>query len=309
MGFFDWLRRRRSGKGKAAGEPTADREADDARLVDQAVRFIQEREPEQARQLLLSVVSRAPAQYEQQFESGGKLHIKFWDMQEFLSWVAWMKDNGPERDVVWVLSAYPRAYYYLGYLALEAGDFTGAIDFLDRGLSLEPGNAKLTCEKARALIRLKRHRDALALYTDVLTRTGFLSEPDRARALRGQGYVLIELGDLDAAEQSFRRSQDYEPDSPVANQELQSITQLRGRGGVAARLGISEEQFNVWYESYRMALSLSGKDSDWNDDIDGLARTVGALTEEEIEAARTDFNQAVINRIKMRLAMPRMEGP
>jgi hypothetical protein len=58
-----------------------------------------------------------------------------------------------------------------------------------------------------------------------------------------------------------------------------------------------------------MALSMSGKESGWNDDIDGLARQVGALTDEEIEAARTDFNQAVVNRIKMRVAMSRMEGP
>jgi tetratricopeptide (TPR) repeat protein len=301
-------------------------EEEDAKLVEQALRHIQEKQLEQARQVLLGVVGRAPANYVTSYEVEGKLHVKFWDMASFVAYVAWMKSAGQDRDLVWVSNAYPRAYYYLGYIQIEAGDLPGAVRYLEEGIRLEPTSARLKCEKGQALIRLSRQREALTVYQEVLDMQGFLSPADRALALRGRGYVLIEMDQLDQAEQAFQASLTIEPESSVARNELAYIAQQRRRRGAAstaltsmvpkpgtagnlpAELGITQEQFDIWYQSYQFALQMSSKSSNWNDDIDTMAREVGALTEAQIAAARTDFQQAVLNRIRLRVAMERRRG-
>jgi tetratricopeptide (TPR) repeat protein len=309
MGLWDWLRnpcKRGGGAGSSGCGPT---EVEDAREVDQAVRFIQEGRTADAQALLQAVIARTPADYVTEYESGGKLHIKFWDMEEFMACVAWRNAQGQARDLVWMLNAYSRACYYLGYLRIEARDYAGAVEALDAGLQLEPDNPKLKCEKAQALIRQGQPALALALYDEVLQSTGFVSSINRALALRGRGYVLIEMDRLDEAEEAFQESQKIEPDSEVARNELAYIAQRRKRAGgegLASELGVTQEQLDIWYRSYQFGLSASGRTGHWNDDIDALARQVGALTEDEIVRAHTDFNQAVLNRIKLRVVMDRL---
>lgn len=65
--------------------------------------------------------------------------------------------------------------------------------------------------------------------------------------------------------------------------------------------GIAEEVVQRKYVSYALTLRLSGRNSDWNEDVDEHARAIGALSEQEIAAARHDFHQAVLNRIKIAL--------
>jgi Flp pilus assembly protein TadD len=149
-------------------------------------------------------------------------------MPEFLAYVAWMQEEGTSRDVVWVPNAYPRAAYYLGYIAIERGAFEAAVAVLDHGLRLQPDSGKLAHEKAQALLRAGRLDEAGAVYREVLGRPGFLPPADRAAQLRGRGYLEIERHDLDAAERTFREALALEPDSPVARNELEYIAVLRG---------------------------------------------------------------------------------
>lgn len=51
-----------------------------------------------------------------------------------------------------------------------------------------------------------------------------------ARALRGMGYTRIEMGRFDEAEQLFRQSQQYDPESPVARAELGTIARRKAVG-------------------------------------------------------------------------------
>lgn len=70
---------------------------------------------------------------------------------------------------------------------------------------------------------------------------------------------------------------------------------------------ITEEYFSVRYESYSFALRMSGKSSHWNEDVDEFARERKVLTEREIAIAQYDFNQAVLNRVKLRLTTDLVE--
>jgi hypothetical protein len=74
---------------------------------------------------------------------------------------------------------------------------------------------------------------------------------------------------------------------------------------IMSAFGIGQQYFDVKYQSYCLALKLSGNSSNWNAKIDSIGRERGILTESEIMKARTDFNQAVLNRIKLALAMER----
>ena len=205
-----------------------DIEAQDAELVNDAVRGLREEgEFERARSLLEEVVSRTPNNYINQFEQDGTLYIKFWDGQEVQEYEAWREAEGQTDHVVALINAYPRAYFYIAYLYFEEKDFEKAIHYLDKGLLLQPGYPNLLNEKAQAMIQLGRHQEALGLFDQVLSQSGFVSPHQKAISLRGKGYLLVEEGDLDAAERVFLESLKLEPDSMLAKNELQFIADKR----------------------------------------------------------------------------------
>ncbi len=77
----------------------------------------------------------------------------------------------------------------------------------------------------------------------------------RAMALRGRGLQLIELGNLDEAEQCFLESLTIDPDSPVARKELEYIEHLRS-GGEAAPLETA-----VWPKSAPLTCAVCGAET------------------------------------------------
>jgi tetratricopeptide (TPR) repeat protein len=66
--------------------------------------------------------------------------------------------------------------------------------------------------------------EAVKLITD---KQGQLIE--RGRALRGQGYALVELGDLDAGEKKYQESVATDPNDKMSRQELDYIKGLRAK--------------------------------------------------------------------------------
>jgi tetratricopeptide (TPR) repeat protein len=373
-----------------ASKKRSDIENKDSDLVDQAAQHIKNGEVDKAMSVLVDVVERVPEKYVNNFEREDELYIKFWDTSDFLSYVAWHQNNDRKEKVFWLKNAYPRAFYYLGYLQIEKGEYEKAISLLDIGLYLEPENPKLMIEKAQALIKLRRYEEALGLFDDVVSQNGYVNPSDKARALRSKGFIFIEKGDVNSAERFFLDSLQYEPDNDVAKHELRIINNIQSCIEESGRLEISEEEFNIWYPielstgffmanrsqfngdtgslnlpnseseneekdfngadfekaifkrmsqfvyyfrscsddrsrlgkseeefdnwyysyymSYYMVLNGMHKQSRWNDDIDQIAREVGALTEKEIEAAHTDLHQAILNRIKLRLVMDGFEN-
>jgi hypothetical protein len=57
-----------------------------------------------------------------------------------------------------------------------------------------------------------------------------VSPHDVAMALRGRGFVLSEMGELDRAKKAFEESLTFEPDNEIARNELEYIARLR-KGG------------------------------------------------------------------------------
>jgi tetratricopeptide (TPR) repeat protein len=216
--------------GGSASEADRDREARDAELVEEAIERLLAGDTSGAERILHDVAQRAPRQYQRDTDAPtGELVVRFWDETEFIHFAT---RNGERlgRTIVWVKSAYPRAYYYLGFLRVKQERPAEAIPFLDAGLELEPRNALLRLEKAKAIGLMGDRAGQLRLAKEVVDLGDEVPGNQRAVAMRSAGFALIEEGELDAAEEWFRRSLELDPDSPVAASELEYIDGLRQGG-------------------------------------------------------------------------------
>lgn len=184
--------------------------------------------------MLRHVLANAPRNYVYQHEEGNSLIIKFWDESEFLHYAAWQREHGSDRPLVCPISAYPRAWYYLGFLMVKLGRFVEALEFLAQGREMEPTNPKFALEAGHALLRAGQLPEALEMYASIKEPSPHVGAADVARAHRGQGAVLLERSDWDGAEQAFLESLRWEPKSEVALNELMYIAHRRKGGAEAA---------------------------------------------------------------------------
>jgi Flp pilus assembly protein TadD len=181
----------------------------------------------QAEEILLDVWCRCPDTYQYDFVEDGKRYVKFWDMQEFLSYAA-REGRETKEEIAWIASAYPRACYYLAFLSVERRDFTSALKWLKKGQRLEPHNAKFLNETGIVYSLLKDCVNALASYEAALALPS-ASHRDQAVALRGAGVQLIELGRIEEAKEKLVQSLKIEPNSDVAKNELAYIVGLQAK--------------------------------------------------------------------------------
>jgi tetratricopeptide (TPR) repeat protein len=205
-------------------------EAADAEKVAAAISLLGSGKLDRAEQILREVAANTPEGYVNAYEEGDTLFIKFWDMGEFLYYVARQKEAGAQRGVTWIGNAYPRACYYLGFIAVERKQYAEAIHWLDAGIALEPDQANLHLEKAKAVAFNGDLTGAMQLYQEILERGEEVMPTTRAAALRGMGGQLIDMGLLDDAEQCFQDSLAFDPESHVAKNELGYIQHLRAGG-------------------------------------------------------------------------------
>ena len=202
----------------------------DADKVDEALKLLAAGQLAQAKAILLDVASRCPDRYVYDYTEGGTRYIKFWALQEFLAFCATLKESGSQAEnVVWVRSAYPRAFYYLGYVSVEEGDIAGALRWLARGREVEPTNPRFLTEMGAASNKGGKPQQAIEHYAAVLKMEPAPPPNIRAVAWRGIGYALIELHRLDAVAEAYEESLKLDPDNDLAKSELRHIRTLKAR--------------------------------------------------------------------------------
>jgi Flp pilus assembly protein TadD len=124
----------------------------------------------------------------------------------------------------------------VGFICIKRGRFEKALDYLESGRQLEPTQPVIAFEKAQALVRSGRRQEALKLYNQFSQVGPFVNGRHLAVALRGRGFILIELGDmLDEAERAFRDSLEFDPNNSLALNELEYIRRLRQGGDATSR--------------------------------------------------------------------------
>ena len=70
---------------------------------------------------------------------------------------------------------------------------------------------------------------------------------------------------------------------------------MRTKEQIIIEFNISENDFQIKYQSYEFALKMLNGDRDWNADIRDIEEKF--CSEDEVKEGMVNFNQAVLNRI------------
>jgi tetratricopeptide (TPR) repeat protein len=180
----------------------------------------------EAREVLDTGLAGMPVGWKVSKESDTALQFAFWDQEEFLEFSR-RRTSEDRRSVFWVTPSYSKAWWHLAVVCAEEQRLDNALVCVERGIEIEPDHPRLWIEKGFILNRLKRHAEAVSCYEQATLVRAWAPASQIARAFRGQGSALIDLGRLDDAETAYRRSLDLEPANETALQELEYIQDIR----------------------------------------------------------------------------------
>ena len=149
--------------------------------------------------------------------------------EEMLAYLMLAAKKG--EDAITVASICADARYLKGYASLEVGHLDAAELYVISALDMSPNNARYLSELGHIYHVKKEWQRALEIFQKAEESASFSPEEVRslelARAKRGVGFSLIELGQLDLAEQKFRECLILNPKDQSALSELKYIGELR----------------------------------------------------------------------------------
>lgn len=142
-----------------------------------------------------------------------------------------MPGSKPQRAVV-IDSAFCLAPFLKGFALIDLHRWDDAEPMLRLASESAPLNAQYRNEYAEWFKAMKQWQKAHDIFAEAYDLGQWESDEgarkfNQARALRGMGFTEIEMGDLDKAEESFRKSLKLIPNHEGAKSELQYIANLR----------------------------------------------------------------------------------
>jgi tetratricopeptide (TPR) repeat protein len=142
---------------------------------------------------------------------------------------AYKKEIKASSNIVWMDASFGEALHLKAFIESASKRFEAALRFLDEEIKYAPTAAAPHVERGYILNQQNKSKAALEAYTLALDRSRKYasSAGTEAAALRGIGVTLIDLHDLDGAEQYLQESLKIEPGNQVAVHELAYIRQLR----------------------------------------------------------------------------------
>jgi tetratricopeptide (TPR) repeat protein len=145
-----------------------------------------------------------------------------------------------KRDAIVVSGAWSDALHLKGFALIELERFDEAKVALRRAIEIAPLFAPAWNELGAVLQVEKDWPAALAAYTSAAEGANTRANDNPAwknaqlsRALRGQGYVLVETDRLDEAEALYKRCLEINADDATAKTEIRYIAQLRSKRHVS----------------------------------------------------------------------------
>ncbi len=131
----------------------------------------------------------------------------------------------------WIDWGYATCIQVQAFTASERKDYAAAMKFLNELEQIAVTSAGAAVETGWVLNKIGKSQEGLAAYrrAQTLSMRYASQAPYRAAALRGIGFTLINLGQLDDAEKALRDSLVIEPGNAVANNELNYISELRAK--------------------------------------------------------------------------------
>jgi tetratricopeptide (TPR) repeat protein len=197
-----------------------DNDAMQMQILKTGVQLVKEHRPAEAIQ---NYFDKVIASYEATYPPDGKTVYCARSAPESLSYLAQSaKDN---KSSVVIGPVWCDAYFLRAYGLIDLGRYAEARQSLEKAIGMSPGNAHYVSELA-SLYRLEKNwKEALANYETAAQLARDFSPPESrvielGEALRGKGYVLVELGRLDDAEAIYKQCLEINPADKVAIGEL-----------------------------------------------------------------------------------------
>jgi Flp pilus assembly protein TadD len=211
-----------------AQEAPPDADLAEVAQLQQAWRLMQERKPVEA----IAVLDPLIASYEAKYINGGKRVYEARTSQESLLYMLMAAKD--KQSAVVAKGVWGEANYAKGYTLIEMDRLDDAKPALERAIAISPRNSKYLGELGHIYQSKGNWPDALATFALAEEGASAFSPPQNrvrewTRALRGSGYVLVELGRLDEAEAKYRKCLELDPADQKAVGELRYIQDLRSK--------------------------------------------------------------------------------
>ena len=216
-----------------------DTERDDADKVEQAIALIDAGKTAEARAMLEQVAANCPEFYVYDFGTLKEVHIKFWSLTEYLGYIALTRIPGQEveQEVIWLKSAYPRAYYHLARLELLAGNDDAAAAHLDKALLMEPDHPECLMEMAEISVRAGDSARAVEQFDLALGSRPYMPAAVMPQLLAGKAKQLAVMGRYEEAERCLQESLKRGADGELA-MNLQQYIESVEAGDVTAPVSL-----------------------------------------------------------------------
>jgi tetratricopeptide (TPR) repeat protein len=197
----------------------------DERILYGAQRDIEQRRPREAIAALNPLIDRYIASH----TSGEMDYYCTRSMAETVHYMALARSQG--RNAAAIDPMWAEAYYLKGYALIELDRITEARASLQKASALSPSNSSYLSELAHTFQADRDWKRSLELFEQAENAAKIspddLKTMELTRALRGQGFSLIELGRLDEAEAKFNASLAVDRNDRKAKNELGYIEELR----------------------------------------------------------------------------------
>lgn len=198
------------------------------KIFTEGIQFLQAQKPAEA----IPYFDRVIAGYEETYKGEeAKLYCARWQIESLMYLMESAKAKTPAKIVS---TNWAFAYYTKAYSLLELGRIADAKASLERAIALSPRNSQFLSEMGNIYQREKNWPKALEVFLASESAAREFSPPDLkntelARALRGLGYVYIELGRLDDASKIYRQCLEIDATDVKALNELRYIQGLKAK--------------------------------------------------------------------------------
>jgi len=144
--------------------------------------------------------------------------------------------SGQKKKAEVLSSEWAYSYFYKSYALTELGRFSESLDNLKKAIDLSPQNSQFISELAYLYQTQKNWTTALGLFNLSASAAMDYSpsetrDAELTKAVRGVGYVDVELGRLDEAESMYRNCLEIDPNDTKASEELRYISGLKASAG------------------------------------------------------------------------------
>ena len=205
--------------------------ADQQQAVSKAVELIKQGNLASAETILDGVLAR----FTSLMDDADKTYVCFRESNDYRQFLNEMQDKqtpGARSQVTRVHDSFGQALQMKAYIASSRKEWDRALEYLNKKISHAQYEAQPYIEMGYILNARGRSKEAAESYRKgyALAVAHGAAKTEQAMALRGLGTAQIELGRLDDAVESFKKSLEIDPGNKTALHELRYIEQMRSTG-------------------------------------------------------------------------------